>query len=1117
MKENRGQASPSTASAPHLDAARTALRATVAFLELAPEVPIGRRGSRQTLEAVSQLYERDLPRLVDAIAALGGTPVSLIHTQLIALLPPDTETVQRAKSRFEELAATLQGPPLAALATGPVHRRRLSTADTAVTLLAGPTFETARRALAERLSGGAPATRADTVVAVDGEAGTAPDDTAHVQAGSADHTVATFTGEGSQTDIALCVVSIAMDDRAPRSISRIMELAVEMDGVVVSANAHGNAHGQEIRIITRFERPPSHTQSALTVSEVRAGDFALLLREKFDDQVRCALAAGTAFQEAIPIGDSILNAVAGEPVVTAMDLLEYAQPGQIALNGAGADRMSGEYAMQPIGGVNRGGKRIPAGTTLLLWREYPVTKHEAFLGRESELQEIQAYLRSDAAETLHLTGRPGIGKSALVEQIVRSRPASSVLIVIGSDNPAGPFAAVTDAVREYWDLPSQGTPAYAEYLSERLDSTRRQIWEDEYLAEYDRLRHFMEHALGVENDLATALDPETRYASIHDALAALLRSLQSIRILWVDDLQWIDESSAKVIETWVGDGDTRRLRVLTTVRTPPQETHQADAEEVTGFGRSNRELRISGLAEPTARELLAQRGTPALIPDRDVNAIIRHCAGNPFFLDQCVRFVAEEIETGSAPVIPESVHAAILARIERLSDDVREAVEMAAVLGLRFDMRILSAMLREEKLPNALGAAQREGFWEAVSELNFIFCHALIRDAVYDAQFEERRVELHTAAIRAFEQVYSGDARRAHLYQLADHCERAGWNELAIDYLAEAAEYAFEQYENDRAVALLRRRLALAGSKDLGAIADLANALHRTAAWEEALQLLETTVGDGPVGGAHEHLRRFADCCYELAHLHMERGDPGRAREIVEIGLDALEGTDYGRGRALLYRNLGLIHFRAEEYERAIAEYTTALDHARASGERRIIARMASDVAVVQAKIGRYDEALAAFESTLRLARELNDIRGISTALNNIGYLYDQMGEFAMSLPYFEEDLARCVEAGLRQDEAIARGNIASILSSLGRHEEATTYYRESIDIDTQIGFLPHKAYNLQQLGSSLIALGDTAGGCRELREAARLAHEIDFPMVRDNVAELLESCSDDGEHAPTT
>jgi tetratricopeptide (TPR) repeat protein len=1076
------------------------------------------------MACVVKRFQLDLPQIVDEILRLGGLPISIVHTELIALLPPDQDTFDAVQMQLASIVRTdsserQEAEPRATLARGLVDMRHVATATPPITLLSGPTLDAVRSSMLDIAgadAGGAEPTTVDVMEAESpssaetaqratpfaaGQDETTPNagnDTRSVAAGS--------LWNGDLVTTALCSVAFDWDDRTIKRSARIVQTAREFDGDVHSVTARGNA----VELVALFPLPASSVRDAAARSELRAADFALLVREQHGEEVRCAISAGQCLDGILDIGSRTLRAVAGEPRVRVTDLLEHVQPGCIVMNGATAERLSTEYAVQPIGGTTRGGKRIPTGTTLLLWRAFPNVHDGSLVGREHELSEIYAYLASDSCESLHVAGPPGIGKTALVAQVLRTRPASAVLKVAGSDAPEGPFASVIDGVREYWDLPPQDAPNYAAYVTDRLTATGDRIWDEDLRAEFEELRHFIAHAFGVTSPVAAALEPEARYGGVKSGLIALLKALQSLRILWIDDRQWLDAADLEVLASWVESREPERLRVVTTVRTPTDHPADGPQNEISGVQRSGREIHLTGLAASASHALLSKRGPIEHIPQKDIDTIVAQCRGNPFFLEQSIRFLEDEMAAGNTPTIPDSVQTVIMARIKRLSREVREAVEMAAVLGLRFDMRILSAMLREEKLPASLQKAQREGFWNSIDELNTIFCHALIRDTVYDAQFVERRTELHAAAVRAFEAVYTGETRRSHLYQLAEHCELAGHLDEALIYLAEAAEYAFEQFENERAVALLRKRLSLTGRSERRAVLDLSRALIRTAAWNEAAGLLRDVVAAGapstPVAAVHA----FADCCYSYADLLIEQGDLTRAREVTAEGLSALATEEYHHGAAMLRRSLGQACFRENDYEGAVHEYSTGLEHARLSGDSKTVARLTNALAIVHVRTGKYEEAQAAFESTLALARDLNDIQGISSALNNLGYLYDNTGEFEHAISYFREDLSLCAEAGLREGRAIATGNIGDCLASLGRHEEAVSHFQEAIEIDSQIGFLPHRAYNLQQLGHSLMTLGNHSEGCKRLSEAAELAARVNLTMVQEESAELLDGCREE-------
>ena len=141
-----------------------------------------------------------------------------------------------------------------------------------------------------------------------------------------------------------------------------------------------------------FELPQGRVGSPEAATELRAADFALLVRERHGNRVRCAVASGDCARGTLGMSGLELCGVAGAPVPVATDLIRYAEAGQIAINGVFANAVSTEYALKPIGGTYRDGKHIPAGTALLLWREFPLPKDGVFVGRERELNEIQRYL-----------------------------------------------------------------------------------------------------------------------------------------------------------------------------------------------------------------------------------------------------------------------------------------------------------------------------------------------------------------------------------------------------------------------------------------------------------------------------------------------------------------------------------------------------------------------------------------------------------------------------------------------------------------------------------------------------------------------------------------------------
>src|SRR5690606_6280539 len=135
------------------------------------------------------------------------------------------------------------------------------------------------------------------------------------------------------------------------------------------------------------------------------------------------------------------------------------------------------------------------------------------------------------------------------------------------------------------------------------------------------------------------------------------------------------------------------------------------------------------------------------------------------------------------------------------------AVQTAAVLGFQFELHILQQMLHDEaRLPQRIRAASQAAIWTAMSEIEYIFKHALMRQAAYEMQLHARLRETHRLAAQAYETIYHADLS-PYYATLAYHYEQAQSRDQMLLYLEKAADHAAAHYANEAALTFYEKLL----------------------------------------------------------------------------------------------------------------------------------------------------------------------------------------------------------------------------------------------------------------------------------------------------------------------
>lgn len=381
-----------------------------------------------------------------------------------------------------------------------------------------------------------------------------------------------------------------------------------------------------------------------------------------------------------------------------------------------------------------------------------------------------------------------------------------------------------------------------------------------------------------------------------------------------------------------------------------------------------RRISLSTLSDSGVGELAAGTGL-------DPKLLSAATGGNPFL-------VVEAIAAGGR--LPASVRDAALARAGRLSAAAREVADVAAVVGQRFDLQLLDALLGDcsQALQEVLG---RGVLVEDQSRLRFR--HELIREALEQSVSLPQRTELHARVLRALAQRPDADDAR-----LAHHAELGGLPDEAARYAVLAASDAERIGAVHETYLQLDRALRLRREIDPGEHVDLLvryaqaanfanpNLEEGVEAAQRAVALAEELGDDGRRG------RALIALAYALWSLERVT----EARSAAEQAVAAFEPT--GDAASLAWAHATLIRIVATSFDpaEAIAHAPVALRLAEANDLEEVRVDVEISVGLARGHRGERQasqilaEALGAAKHagfTIRLIRSYVALTTVAAAL----------------------------------------------------------------------------------------------------------------------------------------
>lgn len=803
----------------------------------------------------------------------------------------------------------------------------------------------------------------------------------------------------------------------------------------------------------------------------------------------------------------------GDAVNLAARLQSAAEPGQVLISESTFRSVAHQFDCTDLNPIRVKGKAEPVRVYQVTGVKKQRTSGRGIVGLESKMvgrdaplttliQQSRKVAQEHKGGIALIIGEPGLGKSRLLGEWQKADAKTNGWhYAIGECVSYGQmlgYHLVISLLQSFLGIGANAT-------SEELDRALRDLLSDEM----SEVVPYLGQLLGIPSAAAetTAAALDARSLQVHYLASLrrviLARGAHSPVKLVCEDLHWADSSSVELLGKLLPLVEDAPVLFCFTTR-PDRDTAGWKLVESARerFAERLVELTLTPISPADSQKLVANLLQIESLPLSLRELILEKSEGNPFFIEEVIRFLIDRgaiverngrwmATDGIADLrVPDSLQRLLLARIDRLVDELKYTLRIASVIGREFSEAVLHFVLVEaqastdrDELHQQLNALEDKGLVEtlvAKQQLAFLFRHALVQEAAYEAILKADRRTLHRAVGQALETLFPDNSQELAATLAFHYLRGEDWNK-ALVWSPLAARRAAAQWALQEAVLQYENALAALGQLEANP------ALEFELRFELARAMMLLGVERDTVRAEYERAlplapnrRAQADVNLQLGQLlHIyTNSDLKAAEQFYKRALELLDDEHPGEFYGTVLSFLGYVY--RYQYRTALAIETLERALALAQDIDSVRLQADADIFLSGAYLDaqREADALAAGLRGLELANQLGDIELIGRAHSFCSDIYviraiEGKGPPEDALPHISEMIRHGREYGTGVLFGFGESNLAVYYELVGQPDAAIQAWQESARIWQQSGALTRAAYSYSKAAQIFLTKSD--------------------------------------------
>ncbi len=589
------------------------------------------------------------------------------------------------------------------------------------------------------------------------------------------------------------------------------------------------------------------------------------------------------------------------------------------------------------------------------------------------------------------------------------------------------------------------------------------------------------------------LEGEQFNSSLFAASSELLQAYFAERpaVLVFEDIHWSDSSSVEMLLKWLPLLEKLPLVLLCAFR-PDRNTPSWKIRNTADEEHHHRfiEIVLAPLSEAESDEMINRLLAIAEL-SVDLRArIMERSGGNPFYVEEVVRTLVEngnvvpEERSSNGHVqrywhsdgevddltIPDSLQSLLAARIDRLEEETRNTLQLAAVIGRSFYARVLQSVGEQvapsgELESNLSTLIRMEMIQEAarLPEVEYRFRNPLTQEVAYETILLKRRREFHLRVGESMEALFAEQLDDLGP-RFAYHFQQAGESLRALEYFVRAGDSAYRLYANNEAVANYENALMIVRAREDVDLKQVEHVYTR-------------------IGRAHELLSEFK----EALEIYKGMEALARERDLQTLVLSSL----------LLQGSLRSTFNDVSDVEVAESLAKQALELAEALGDEAAEAKINWNLLNMYRAANNPELGLEYGERAMELSRRFGLKEQLAFVANDLPYVYFSSGEYNKGFETLAEARELWRELGNKTMLADSLSTSCSFYIFFGDLDRAIASSEEAYEISTSIQNLWGIAYSQFVVGIAHWQKGDVDLAIKTMQITIKYGEQAGFVIAR--------------------